>query len=318
MMEQVVFLDAVHPVLFERLVAHGMSCRWENQLSRDAILEGSLSNVHGIVLRSRLTLDLPMLQAMPELRWIARSGAGLENIDTAAAADSGIQVINSPEGNAASVGEHVIGQLLMLLHKLHQADRHVRIGGWDREAHRGSELGHQTVGIIGYGNMGRAFAQRLVGFDCRVLAHDIAKRGFNGEHGVEEVGMDAIFTHCDVVSIHVPLTEITEQMVRTDWIHKFKKPIILINSSRGAVVDTLSVAEGLTSSHLRGAILDVLEYEKKSLEGLAARPNALSALTRDDRVVLSPHVAGWSQESYFKLSNILADKILGAAKALKN
>ena len=117
-MEQVVFLDAVHPVLFERLVAHGMSCRWENQLSRDAILEGSLSNVHGIVLRSRLTLDLPMLQAMPELRWIARSGAGLENIDTAAAADSGIQVINSPEGNAASVGEHVIGQLLMLLHKL--------------------------------------------------------------------------------------------------------------------------------------------------------------------------------------------------------
>jgi D-3-phosphoglycerate dehydrogenase len=130
--------------------------------------------------------------------------------------------------------------------------------------------------------------------------------------------MDAIFTHCDVVSIHVPLTEITEQMVRTDWIHKFKKPIILINSSRGAVVDTLSVAEGLTSSHLRGAILDVLEYEKKSLEGLAARPNVLSALTRDDRVVLSPHVAGWSQESYFKLSNILADKILGATKALKN
>ena len=287
-----------------------MQCEWQTDMNRDSILDGRLANVHGLVLRSRLTLDTPMLQAMPQLHWIARSGAGLENIDVEAANNRQIKVINSPEGNADSVGEHVIGQLLMLLHKLHTSHQHVQQGGWNREGYRGSELGAKTVGIIGYGNMGSAFARRLSGFGCRVLAHDINKRGFDGEHGVEEVERAAIFEHCDVVSLHVPLTEITSKMVNTDWIQRFKNPVILINSSRGAVVETTAVLAGLNSGHLQGVILDVIEYEKKSLEGLSTRPKALETLSGDERVVLSPHVAGWSNESYFKLSNVLAEKIL--------
>lgn len=309
MNKRVVFLDTVHPILFDRLNAAGMSCSWETDMSGDSIVNGALNDIHGIVLRSRLTLDSSLLDAMPQLKWIARSGAGLENIDTESAEARGIRVINSPEGNAASVGEHVLGQLLMLLHKLHMSHQHVQQGGWNREGHRGSELGAKTVGIIGYGNMGRAFARRLSGFGCRVLAHDINKRSFQGEHGVEEVELASIFEHCDVVSLHVPLTKITLKMVDTAWIQRFKKPVILINSSRGAVVETTAVVEGLNSGHLQGAILDVLEYEKKSLEGLLARPEALDALSNDERVILSPHVAGWSHESYFKLSNVLAEKI---------
>jgi D-3-phosphoglycerate dehydrogenase len=314
MNKRIVFLDTVHPILFNRLKDAGMLCEWQTDMDRSSILNGRLADAHGLILRSRLTLDTPMLQAMPQLKWIARSGAGLENIDINAANDLQIDVINSPEGNADSVGEHVIGQLLMLLHKLHTGHRHVQQGGWDREGHRGSELGSKTVGIIGYGNMGSAFAQRLSGFGCRVLAHDIIKRGFDGEHGVEEAELSAIFEHCDVVSLHVPLTEITNKMVNTDWIQQFKSPAILINSSRGAVVETTAVVEGLDSGHLQGAILDVLEYEKNSLEGLSARPQALNTLSRDERVVLSPHVAGWSHESYFKLSNVLAEKIFAYAE----
>jgi D-3-phosphoglycerate dehydrogenase len=310
MSKRIVFLDTVHPILFNRLKDAGMQCEWQTDMDRDSILNGRLANVHGLVLRSRLTLDTPMLQAMPQLHWIARSGAGLENIDVEAANNRQIKVMNSPEGNADSVGEHVIGQLLMLLHKLHTSHQHVQQGGWNREGHRGSELGAKTVGIIGYGNMGSAFARRLSGFGCRVLAHDINKRGFDGEHGVEEVELAAIFEHCDVVSLHVPLTEITSKMVNTDWIQRFKNPVILINSSRGAVVETTAVIAGLNSGHLQGVILDVIEYEKKSLEGLSTRPKALETLSSDERVVLSPHVAGWSNESYFKLSNFLAEKIL--------
>lgn len=310
MSKRIVFLDTVHPILFNRLKDAGMQCEWQTDMDRDSILNGRLADVHGLVLRSRLTLDTPMLQAMPQLHWIARSGAGLENIDIEAANNRQIKVMNSPEGNADSVGEHVIGQLLMLLHKLHTSHQHVQQGGWNREGHRGSELGAKTVGIIGYGNMGSAFARRLSGFGCRVLAHDINKRGFDGEHGVEEVELAAIFEHCDVVSLHVPLTEITSKMVNTDWIQRFKNPVILINSSRGAVVETTAVLAGLNSGHLQGVILDVIEYEKKSLEGLSTRPKALETLSSDERVVLSPHVAGWSNESYFKLSNFLAEKIL--------
>lgn len=310
MSKRIVFLDTVQPVLFNRLTDAGMQCEWQTDMDRDSILNGRLADVHGLVLRSRLTLDTPMLQAMPQLHWIARSGAGLENIDVEAANNRQIKVINSPEGNADSVGEHVIGQLLMLLHKLHTSHQHVQQGGWNREGHRGSELGAKTVGIIGYGNMGSAFARRLSGFGCRVLAHDINKRGFDGEHGVEEVELASIFEHCDVVSLHVPLTEITSKMVNTDWIQRFKNPVILINSSRGAVVETTAVLAGLSSGHLQGVILDVIEYEKKSLEGLSTRPKALETLSGDERVVLSPHVAGWSNESYFKLSNVLAEKIL--------
>ena len=309
-MAQVAFLDTVHEVLWERLTAAGMDCVHAETTTRDDVLAGALSACTGIVLRSRLTVDKALLDALPALQWVARSGAGLDNIDLAEAEQRGLRVISSPEGNATAVGEHAVGQLLTLLHKLTRADRHVRGGGWDREGHRGLELEARTVGIIGFGNMGQSFARCLRGFGCQVLAYDKYTSGFNGEYGVEECSLEAIQQRADVVSLHVPLTAETRGMVNARWIAEFAQPFFLLNTARGEVVDTDAVLDALDSGQLAGAALDVLEFEKRSLEGLAKRPAALQRLLEHPLTVLSPHVAGWSVESYFKLSNVLADKIL--------
>jgi D-3-phosphoglycerate dehydrogenase / 2-oxoglutarate reductase len=312
-LQHVAFLDTVHEVLWERLSAAGMECVHAEGTSREEVLAGALALCSGVVLRSRLTLDAELFDAMPNLKWVARSGAGLENIDLHAAEARSIQVYSSPEGNATAVGEHAVGQLLMLLHKLAAADRHVREGGWDREGHRGLELESRTVGIIGFGNMGRSFARRLTGFGCRVLAYDKYVSGFDGEFGVEEASLDAVRAAADVVSLHIPLTEETKGMVNRDWIAGFGHPFFLLNTARGEVVQTEAVLDALDGGKLRGAALDVLEFEKRSLEGLADRPVALERLLAHPLAVLSPHVAGWSVESYRKLSEVLADKILGKA-----
>jgi len=309
----VAFLDTVHEVLWERLIAAGMECVHAEHVTREELLEGALAHCSGVVLRSRLTLDAALFDAMPNLQWIARSGAGLENIDLQAAEARGIQVHSSPEGNATAVGEHAVGQLLMLLHKLAAADRHVREGGWDREDHRGLELEARTVGIIGFGNMGRAFAERLSGFGCRVLAYDKYVQGFDGVHGVEEANLERVLAEADVVSLHVPLTEETKGMVDQEWINGFAFPFFLLNTARGEVIQTEAVLDALDAGEMRGAALDVLEFEKRSLEGLAERPAALERLLAHPLTVLSPHVAGWSVESYRKLSDVLANKVIGSA-----
>jgi D-3-phosphoglycerate dehydrogenase len=309
-MAQVAFLDTVHEVLWERLTAAGMDCVHAETTTRDDVLAGALSACTGIVLRSRLTVDKALLDALPALQWVARSGAGLDNIDLAETERRGLHVISSPEGNATAVGEHAVGQLLALLHKLTRADQHVRGGGWDREGHRGVELEARTVGIIGFGNMGRSFARCLRGFGCRVLAYDKYTSGFAGEYGVEECTLEAIRQGADVVSLHVPLTAETRGMVNARWLAEFAQPFFLLNTARGEVVQIDAVLDALDSGQLAGAALDVLEFEKRSLEGLAERPAALQRLLEHPLTVLSPHVAGWSVESYFKLSNVLADKIL--------
>jgi D-3-phosphoglycerate dehydrogenase len=309
-MARVAFFDTVHDVLWERLTAAGMDCVHAEAMSRDDVLAGALSTCNGIVLRSRLTVDAALLDALPALQWVARSGAGLDNIDVAEAERRGVRVISSPEGNASAVGEHAVGQLLAMLHKLTCADRHVRGGGWDREGHRGLELEARTVGIIGFGNMGRSFARCLRGFGCRVLAYDKYTSGFAGEHGVEECSLEELLQSADVVSLHVPLTAETRGMVNAQWLAEFAQPFFLLNTARGEVVNTQAVLDALDADQLLGAALDVLEFEKPSLEGLAERTAALQRLLEHPRTVLSPHVAGWSTESYFKLSDVLADKIL--------
>ena len=309
-MTRVAFLDTVHEVLWERLTAAGMDCMHAETMSRDDLLAGALSTCNGIVLRSRLTVDAALIDALPELQWVARSGAGLDNINVADAERRGVRVISSPEGNATSVGEHTVGQLLTMLHRLTRADRHVRCGGWDREGHRGLELEARTVGIIGFGHMGRSFARCLRGFGCRVLAYDKYTSGFEGEYGVEECSLDELLHSADVVSLHVPLTAETLGMVNAQWLAEFTQPFFLLNTARGEVVNTEAVLDALDNGQLAGAALDVLEFERRSLEGLAKRPAALQRLLEHPRTVLSPHVAGWSEESYFKLSNVLADKIL--------
>ena len=306
---RVAFLDAVHPVLQERLEKAGWTCDQMEELGRQEILDGALKAHSGVVIQARLQLDQALFQSMPALQFVARSGAGLENIAIDYASSQGIEVFNSPEGNADAVGEHALGQLLMLFHKLRIADVSVRNNQWEREAHRGMELKGKTVAIIGFGHMGRSFARKLRGMDCRVVAYDKYVRGYHGEEGVLEWTMDQVFEQADVVSLHLPFNKETDQLVQHHWLRAFKRPISLINTARGGIVNTAHLLDALDAQVIHGAALDVLEFERRSLEGLISRSSELDRLLADERVVLSPHVAGWSVESYFKLSDVLADKI---------
>jgi D-3-phosphoglycerate dehydrogenase len=310
----VAFLDTVHPILKNKLEENGFHCKDYLTLSREDIIEGSLKDIDGIVLRSRLQIDTKVLQAMPNLKWIARSGSGLENIDLTEAESRDIFVYNSPEGNRDAVGEHVLGMVLMILHKLRSCDITVHDRVWAREKHRGTELSSKTVGILGYGEMGSAFASKLIGLGCKVIAYDKYKMGFNSKF-VEEVCEEEFFEKSEVVSIHVPWTAETKHLVNSSWLSKFKNPIVLINSSRGAVVNTSDLLDAIDIGQVSSIGLDVLEFEGSSLECLDKLENdeARSTLTRlleSPNAYLSPHVAGWTTESYIKLSTYLANKIL--------
>ena len=308
---KVVFLDSVHPILAERLAARGYSCVEAWELSKEACLR-EVADAHGIVIRSRFTMNEEFLQFAPNLKWIARSGAGMENIDVSYCQKRGITLYNSPEGNRNAVGEHALGMLLSLMNKLHTADRDVRQGNWDREGNRGIELDGKTVGIIGYGNNGSAFAKKLRGFDVKLMAYDKYKKGF-GDHFVMECTMNAILKNADVISLHIPQNKETMWMINDQFFQKLQKPIWFLNLSRGKIVETAALVRAMKNEKVLGAALDVLEYEKSSFESFFEQelPEDFQYLLQSDKVILSPHVGGWTQESYFKLSNVLADKILG-------
>ncbi len=308
----VAFLDTVHEILNERLEANGYSCHKCYDVTREQILKGEFNDYEGIVIRSRLTIDASLLAALSSLKWIARSGSGLDNIDVEEAEARGVKIVNSPEGNRDSVGEHTLGLLLMLLHKLRSGDKSVHNRFWLREEHRGEELGAQTVGIIGFGVMGSAFAEKLQGFGCKVIAYDKYKKGF-GSNIVEEVSEKEIFAQSDIVSVHVPWTSETKGMVDGVWLDRFSKPITLINTSRGAVIKTSDLLDAIDANKVKSAALDVIEFEGKSLDGLeldSVGQTTLNRLLANNKILITPHVAGWSVESYYKLSSILADKIL--------
>ncbi|MBM54991.1 MAG: hydroxyacid dehydrogenase [Euryarchaeota archaeon] len=309
---KVAFLDTVHPILLDRLNSNGYICEELYNISREEILKGGLEEYTGLVIRSRLTIDARLLASLPSLKWIARSGSGLDNIDVEEAEARGVKVINSPEGNRDAVGEHCLGMLLTILHKIKSGDRSVHEMQWLREEHRGEELGAKTVGIIGYGVMGSAFAEKLSGLGCRVIAYDKYKKGF-GSTAVEEVSEEDFFLQSEVVSIHVPWTPETKGMVDADWLRRFEKPIILLNTSRGAVVKTGDLLDAIDSGKVRSAGLDVIEYEGRSLEGLELDEGSQTTLNRllsNDQILITPHVAGWSVESHYRLSSVIADKIL--------
>lgn len=309
MTKKVLFLDTVHPILEERLTALGFICE-NDYTSKKEEIESVIANYFGIVIRSRFTLDKSFLDKATNLNFIARSGAGLENIDVDYAKQKGTKVFSSPEGNKDAVGEQAIGMLLMLFNNLKKGDAEVRQGTWDREGNRGLELSGKTVGIIGYGNMGSALAEKLVGFGCKTLAYDKYKKGFGNEL-VHEVGLQEIFEQTDVLSIHLPLSEETRHFVNTELINQFKKPFYLINTARGNNVSIKDLIEALKAERVLGACLDVLEYETKSFEKIETNklPEDFQYLISSEKVILSPHVAGWTKESYIKLSTYLADKI---------
>jgi D-3-phosphoglycerate dehydrogenase len=310
-MKHVLFIESVHEILHQRLTEAGYHCDRQYETLRAELLEKA-ADYAGIVVRSRIKIDKEFIDAASNLRFIARSGSGLENIDVAYAVSKGIAVYNSPEGNRDAVGEHALGMLLMLLNNLRQADADVRAGRWPREENRGYEIAGKTVGIIGYGIMGNSLSQKISGFGARVIAHDKYKSGFS-DALVQEVSLEELKATSDIVSLHLPLNEETHYYADAMFFSSFAKPFYFINTARGKNTDTSALVEALKSGKVRGACLDVIEYEKASLEGLEKDPSltAMRELIGMSNVVLSPHIAGWTHESYEKLSSVLADKILG-------
>lgn len=306
----VLFLDEVHEVLADRLTQAGFKCTFAYNESIEQCKK-LVEKVDGIVIRSRFRMDADFLDHAKNLKFIARSGAGMENIDEAYCEERNIRLFNAPEGNRNAVGEHALGMLLSLFNKLPKGDHEIRSGKWNREGNRGIELDGKSVGLIGYGNNGSAFAKKLRGFDVKVFAYDKYKEGFHNEF-VRESSMNDIFLNADVLSLHIPQTNQTIGLIDDEFIDSMQNPFYLINLSRGKIVKTDALVKGLQSGKIRGACLDVLEYEKASFESFFEQelPPAFKYLLESDKVLLSPHVGGWTTESYFKLSDVLADKVL--------
>ncbi|HTB33209.1 MAG TPA: 2-hydroxyacid dehydrogenase [Bacteroidia bacterium] len=306
----ILFIDSVHPLLQKELEARGFVCHLQYEWSREKIGE-ELHKFDGVVIRSRVKLDKELIDKGTNLKFIARAGAGMENIDVPYAESKGIKCLPSAEGNKDAVGEHALGMLLCLFNNICKADREVRQGLWVREGNRGVELQGKTVGIIGYGNMGSAFAQRLKGFDCTVIAYDKYKDNFSNEF-VTEASLEEFFEKTDVLSIHLPLTAETNGIVNRNLLEKFKKNIYFINTSRGKQVVTDDLVACMKSGKVLGACIDVIEYESLSFEGLDKNnlPPSFQYLAGSERVVLTPHIAGWTFESNEKISATLAKKIL--------
>lgn len=306
---KILHIDSNHPLLWEQLQQIG----FQNEAdfySTKAEIEAKIHKYQGIVIRSRFEIDKAFIDKATHLKFIARVGAGLESIDCEYALAKNIYLIAAPEGNRNAVGEHALGMLLSLLNKLTRADKLVREGKWIREGNRGYELNGKTVGIIGYGNMGKSFAQKLRGFDVKVLCYDIVD-GL-GDDYAQQVSLDELKKRADVLSLHIPWTPDTDKMLNKNFINAFTKPFWFINTSRGNNVVTDDLVAALDSGKVLGAGLDVLEYEKLSFENLfinTEKPAAFEYLLQAENVLLTPHIAGWTFESHQKLAQTIVDKI---------
>lgn len=306
---KILFIDSAHPALKQELVGDGYSCDFFPDLDRDD-LKKIAGNYIGFIVRSKVKLDADFLQHASTLRFIGRVGAGMENIDVDYAKNRNIICLNAPEGNRSAVGEQALAMLLMLFNNLMKADAEVRRGIWLREENRGIELDGKTVGIIGYGNTGGAFARKISGFEVKVLAYDKYKTGFSDEF-VTESSMEALFAQCDIVSLHIPLTEETNYLVDHVWVNRFQRDFFLINTSRGKVLRTSDLLKNLDTGKIKGACLDVLEYEGLSFENLESSelPEDFNKLIQLQNVVLAPHIAGWTHESNIKMATTIVEKI---------
>ena len=306
---RVIFIDNTYPFLFQRLTELGFSCEAHYSTSREELL-GQLSDCFGLVLRSRLRIDAEMLSQGKKLAFVARSGVGLEHIDLETAAQLGIQVLSSPEGSRDTVAEHAIGMLLMLMNNLGLADRQIREGNWVRAANRGIEIKGKTIGIIGYGNMGSAFAQKIRGFGARLIAYDKFKTNY-GDDLVQEVELEQIWNEADIVTLHIPFLPENHYFVNDAFLQRFKKPIYLVNTARGTVLNTSDLVKNLQSGKVLGAALDVFEYEEQSFENLKPEdlPEPFQYLRHANNVILTPHLAGSSLEANEGHARVLAQKI---------
>ncbi|AMO20602.1 2-hydroxyacid dehydrogenase [Flavobacterium columnare] len=305
---KILHIDSNHPLLRNQLETAGFQ-NYDDFTSTKEEIESKISGYHGIVIRSRFKIDKIFLDKATNLQFIARVGAGLESIDCHYAATKGIHLIAAPEGNRNAVGEHALGMLLSLFNNLNKSNNEVKSGQWNREANRGYELDGKTVGIIGYGNMGKSFAKKIRGFEVDVLCYDIAPNV--GDANARQVTLQEFQEKVNVVSLHTPWTPQTDKMINDAFINSFAKSFWFINTARGNSVVTEDLVSGLKNGKILGAGLDVLEYEKLSFETLfeGKKPEAFDYLLNADNVLLTPHIAGWTFESKEKLAQTIVDKI---------
>lgn len=318
MQHKILIVDLVHPILIEKLEKNGHVCDYIPNIEAGKI-PTLLKNYNGLIIRSKIKLDKNLLSQNKQLKFVARVGAGMESIDVEYAESIGIKCINSPEGNRNAVGEQAVGMILNLFNKICFANQQVSNGVWQREQNRGLELAGKTIGIIGYGNMGSAFAKKMQGFDVEIISYDKYKKSYS-DGNTKEVEMSEIFAKTDILSIHTPLTDETNYLINNNFISKFSKNFFLINTARGKIVKTSDLVENLKSGKIRGAVLDVLEYENVSFEQIFEQKNMeikasdfrknFDYLKNAKNVILTPHIAGLTAESKIKLSEVIADKIL--------
>lgn len=302
----VLIADEMHLSIIQMLENIGYIPDYKPLIKRQEIIE-SIGKYEGLIIRSKTFVDEELLENANQLRFIARAGAGLDLIDNEVVSKRKIHLFSANEGNRVAVAEHIIGMLLCLMNNILIADRQVRNGIWLREANRGYELSGKTVGLIGYGNNGSETAKRLKAFDCKILAFDKFKTNFNDEF-VEESSMDRIYEEADILTLHIPLTNETSMMVNSQYLNRFKKSIYFLNASRGEIVVLKDILAALENGKVRGACLDVLENEKiKKLT--PEQQEVFDKITQSDRVILTPHIAGWTHESYVKINQVLVEKI---------
>ena len=305
---KILHLDKNHESLINQLNGLGFENEEDYTSSKGDIME-KIHSYDGLIVRSRIVIDNFFLDKAKRLKFIGRVGAGLENIDCEYAKNKKIELFAAPEGNRNAVGEHSLAMLLSLFNKLNKANREVKAGSWVREENRGIELDGKTIGILGYGNMGKSFSKKLKGFDVDVLCYDLKENV--ADENCQQVSLAELQERSDVISIHTPQTKLTTNMVNTVFINQFKKSFWLINTARGSAVVTKDLVSGIEKGKILGAGLDVLEYEKSSFENLflSETPKALRYLIDSDSVILSPHIAGWTQESEKKLADTIVKKI---------
>ena len=304
---KILLLDKNHPLITEQLSEKGFVLEEDFSSSYEQVLD-KIHLYEGIIIRSRIPLDAHFLEKAKNLKFIARVGAGMENIDITKAQELGIKLINSPEGNKDAVAEHVIGTLLVLMNRLFISSNEVKKGIWLREENRGEEILGKTFGIIGYGNMGKAVAKRLSGFGCKTIFYDI-KPNLSDEFATQ-VSLQELQENADILSFHTPLTEDTLYMIDEEFISKMKKNFYFINTARGKNLKTSALVNALKSGKIKGACLDVLEYEKTSFENLETKNEDLEYLLNSEKAIITPHIAGWTHESKIKLAQVIVDKIL--------
>lgn len=306
-MKKCLIIDDLHGCITPLLEEAGYAVNNRPGLSRPEVL-ACIADYQGLIVRSKLAVDQELIDAAPNLRFVGRAGAGLDQLDVEALTARGIAVLNAPEGNRDALAEHLIGMLLSLLNHIHRADRQVRAGAWDREGNRGVELMGKTVGLVGYGYMGQAFAQRLSGFGVTVLAYDKYRQDYTDRYATE-ASMEELHERADVLSFHVPLTEETQYLVDKSYLGRFQKNIYLLNAARGKIMTLETLSEAIVRGKVRGAALDVLESEPLSRLSDEQR-RYFDELRQSGRVLFTPHVGGWTHESYEKISRVLAEKIV--------